>query len=130
MSDIESALEAIQSLELQKQQLIHKYYEAARKDMEKELQEATERLEKANKGKSQSCLKESKIAYAMAKMLEILSEGALTVRELDALCKADGISVRTLQRAKTELNKGHMIREWSEGVGSDHIWFIEREAEA
>lgn len=69
--------------------------------------------------------KAERLDYAMTKILDILSQGSKPVKEVDAICLADGISEGTLKRAKRALNDNHDVIEWSRGVAEKHTWYMQ-----
>lgn len=61
---------------------------------------------------------------AEAFILEFLKDGEQPVSELDSLAKAQGITPRTLGRAKGTLRKTKLIKYRCEGFGANKQWYI------
>ena len=63
--------------------------------------------------------------YAESIILDFVADGPQRVKDLDYKLRQLGISDATARRAKNELSKNHIIKEWSEGAGVQHKWYIE-----
>ena len=69
--------------------------------------------------------KAERLDNAKDKIMSTLSHGYRTIKDVDSICMAEGISRATLQRAKSELKKANVIKEWSEGVCDKHVWYMD-----
>ena len=67
----------------------------------------------------------STVEMAKNTILEMLVTGKKAVKDVDDALIQAGISRATVQRAKLQMNKEHLIKEWSEGVGTNHVWYMD-----